>query len=65
MSVGDTVPHKMTFDDTIRAAVLARFEEEVAFLAALVRHPSDNPPGDCAPHAEVTPWELDHYLQAF
>jgi succinyl-diaminopimelate desuccinylase len=41
----------MSFDDTIRAAVLARFEEEVAFLAALVRHPSDNPPGDCAPHA--------------
>jgi succinyl-diaminopimelate desuccinylase len=41
----------MSADDTIRAAVLARFEEEVAFLAALVRHPSDNPPGDCAPHA--------------
>jgi succinyl-diaminopimelate desuccinylase len=41
----------MNVDDAIRAAVLARFEEEVAFLAALVRHPSDNPPGDCAPHA--------------
>ena len=25
---------------------------EQAFLAALVRMPSDNPPGDCAPHAE-------------
>jgi acetylornithine deacetylase/succinyl-diaminopimelate desuccinylase-like protein len=24
-----------------------------AFLAALVRQPSDNPPGDCAPHAEL------------
>jgi acetylornithine deacetylase/succinyl-diaminopimelate desuccinylase-like protein len=44
----------MTNDDAIRAAVLARFEEEVAFLAALVRHPSDNPPGDCAPHAAYT-----------
>jgi succinyl-diaminopimelate desuccinylase len=44
----------MSFDDTIRASVLARFEEEVAFLAALVRHPSDNPPGDCAPHAAYT-----------
>ena len=44
----------MTADETIRAAVLARFEEEVAFLAALVRHPSDNPPGDCAPHATYT-----------
>ena len=41
----------MNVDDAIRAAVLARFEDEVAFLAALVRHPSDNPPGDCAPHA--------------
>jgi succinyl-diaminopimelate desuccinylase len=41
----------MNDDDAIRAAVLARFEDEVAFLAALVRHPSDNPPGDCAPHA--------------
>jgi succinyl-diaminopimelate desuccinylase len=44
----------MSFDDMIRAAVHARFEEEVAFLAALVRHPSDNPPGDCAPHAAYT-----------
>ena len=44
----------MSVDDTIRAAVLARFDEEVAFLAALVRHPSDNPPGDCAPHAAYT-----------
>ena len=25
-----------------------------AFLAALVRAPSDNPPGDCAAHAELT-----------
>ncbi len=32
----------------------ARFDEEVAFLAELVKVPSDNPPGDCAPHAEVT-----------
>jgi len=29
-------------------------EAEVAFLAELVRTPSDNPPGDCAPHADVT-----------
>ncbi len=29
-------------------------EAEVAFLAELVRTPSDNPPGDCAAHAEVT-----------
>lgn len=28
--------------------------EQQEFLAALVRTPSDNPPGDCAPHAEIT-----------
>ncbi len=27
--------------------------QQVEFLKALVRVPSDNPPGDCAPHAEV------------
>ena len=27
-------------------------EAQIAFLAELVRIPSDNPPGDCAPHAE-------------
>ncbi len=27
------------------------FAEEVAFLKAIVRVPSDNPPGDCDPHA--------------
>lgn len=31
----------------------ARFRQQVDFLTALVRAPSDNPPGDCAPHAEV------------
>ncbi len=28
--------------------------EAEQFLATLVRHPSDNPPGDCAPHARHT-----------
>lgn len=46
-------------DEAVRAAVLARFEAEVAFLAALVRHPSDNPPGDCAPHAAMTAERLE------
>src|SRR5262245_23884071 len=27
---------------------------QTAFLAELVRTPSDNPPGDCRPHAERT-----------
>ena len=26
-------------------------EEQTHFLAELVKTPSDNPPGDCAPHA--------------
>lgn len=30
-----------------------RFALETEFLKALVRVPSDNPPGDCAPHAET------------
>ncbi len=31
---------------------MSEFEREVEFLKALVRVPSDNPPGDCARHAE-------------
>ena len=30
----------------------ANFPREVDFLKALIRVPSDNPPGDCARHAE-------------
>ena len=34
------------------AATLAGWrDEQISFLAELVRMPSDNPPGDCAPHA--------------
>jgi acetylornithine deacetylase/succinyl-diaminopimelate desuccinylase-like protein len=32
----------------------AHFDEQVAFLQALVRVPTDTPPGDNAPHAEAT-----------
>jgi acetylornithine deacetylase/succinyl-diaminopimelate desuccinylase-like protein len=35
----------------VATIVDAGFDAEVAFLAELVRVPSDNPPGDCAPHA--------------
>jgi len=35
-------------------AVDRRFDEEVAFLQALVRVPTDTPPGNNAPHAEKT-----------
>ncbi len=44
----------MTIVDTVDA----NFPREVAFLRALVRAPSDNPPGDCAPAAEVAAQEL-------
>jgi succinyl-diaminopimelate desuccinylase len=44
---------------SIRAAIDAGFTREVAFLRDLVRMPSDNPPGDCAAHAEVAASALD------
>ena len=36
----------------IRRHLESRRDEQVRFLAELVRIPSDNPPGDCAAHAE-------------
>ncbi|SAL35049.1 acetylornithine deacetylase [Caballeronia sordidicola] len=43
--------------DTLAATLLAhvdsQFDQEIAFLRALVQKPSDNPPGDCAEHAEM------------
>jgi acetylornithine deacetylase/succinyl-diaminopimelate desuccinylase family protein len=40
-------------------AIDNRFDAEVEFLAALVRKPSDNPPGDCAGHADLTARALE------
>jgi len=40
-----------TADGDIRTFLAAHRASAEAFLAALVRVPSDNPPGDCAPHA--------------
>jgi succinyl-diaminopimelate desuccinylase len=40
--------------DAIRSLVDGSHAEQVRFLAELVRTPSDNPPGDCAPHARRT-----------
>ena len=36
----------------LRDVISARFQRQTEFLAELVKVPSDNPPGDCAPHAE-------------
>ncbi len=44
----------MTDYDQLDAWVDAHFDDEVAFLQALVRVPTDTPPGDNAPHAERT-----------
>jgi succinyl-diaminopimelate desuccinylase len=41
-------------DAALDAWVQAHFDEEVAFLQRLVRQPTDTPPGDNAPHAELT-----------
>ncbi|BCP53554.1 succinyl-diaminopimelate desuccinylase [Kaistia sp. 32K] len=43
----------------IRDAIAANWEREVAFLKAMIRIPSDNPPGNCAPHAEAAAAELE------
>ena len=39
--------------NAITAFLDARHAQQTQFLAALVRTPSDNPPGDCRKHAEV------------
>ncbi|WP_099045576.1 M20/M25/M40 family metallo-hydrolase [Oceanibaculum nanhaiense] len=39
--------------DTLRGFLDSERQAQRDFLAALVRVPSDNPPGDCAPHAEA------------
>jgi succinyl-diaminopimelate desuccinylase len=44
----------MTDFEKLDAWVDAHFDEEVRFLQALVRVPTDTPPGDNAPHAECT-----------
>lgn len=50
----------MTIDiAALSASIERRFDQEVAFLAQMVRVPSDNPPGDCAPHAEAAAVALE------
>ena len=43
----------MTLTKTIGEFVDREFARETAFLAELVKVPSDNPPGDCAAHAAI------------
>jgi acetylornithine deacetylase/succinyl-diaminopimelate desuccinylase-like protein len=44
----------MSHENEISAFLDAEHAAQAAFLAELVKVPSDNPPGDCAPHAERT-----------
>ncbi len=44
--------------DFIRDWVDEHFNAECAFLAAMVKVPTDNPPGDCAPHAATAAQSL-------
>ena len=40
--------------ETLRHFIDSHFDAQVETLATLVQCPSDNPPGDCAPHAELS-----------
>ena len=40
--------------DALRAAIDREFAHQCDFLAELVKTPTDNPPGDCAAHAQRT-----------
>ena len=44
----------MNPQDSVIGHIESAFPDQVRFLAELVRLPSDNPPGDCAPHAQRT-----------
>lgn len=44
----------------IRQTIDANWDREVEFLKSLVRVPSDNPPGDCAHHADVAAGALEN-----
>jgi len=43
----------MSAREKIRAFLAGQREAQTRFLAELVKVPSDNPPGDCRPHAET------------
>src|SRR5260370_13729010 len=48
MSVNPTI----TASETIRSVLSSHRDAQTRFLAELVKVPSDNPPGDCAAHAD-------------
>lgn len=50
MTMNDLDPARAS----LRHFIDTHFDEQVQTLARLVQCPSDNPPGDCAPHAELS-----------
>ncbi|MDQ6628305.1 MAG: M20/M25/M40 family metallo-hydrolase [Pseudomonadota bacterium] len=54
MTATSAMPAKPATYARLDAWIDAHFDEEVAFLQALVQVPTDTPPGDNAPHAERT-----------
>ena len=50
MDTPDGTPDRIA--ERLGAFIDANHQEQVRFLADMVRVPTDNPPGDCAPHAE-------------
>ena len=48
----DTAPPAASHEARIRVFLDGERAAQAAFLAELVKVPSDNPPGDCGPHAE-------------
>jgi acetylornithine deacetylase/succinyl-diaminopimelate desuccinylase-like protein len=50
----------MPDNNSMKDFIDAEFGRETAFLAELVKVPSDNPPGDCAPHAARVQDLLQH-----
>lgn len=54
-----SVEPEVAANSGLASAIDANWAAEVAFLKAMVRVPSDNPPGDCAPHAEAAAVALE------
>ncbi len=54
-------------DDSLQrldAWVDAHFDDEVRFLQRLVQQPTDTPPGDNAPHAELCVRAFQHLVES-
>lgn len=46
--------------ESLRSTIDAHFKQQISMLGRLVQCPSDNPPGDCAPHARLAAQLLEN-----